>query len=304
LHGNAGPFVLASVERSLWRAMLEFAQEHDVAKGDSAWHIFDGAPGCLKVYTPHQTARLDRGYHAIMYAYDSGDIWLPWESSVSVGWTVPTNFGVPVDMSARTNWDAEYTHDWLLEEFIPEVLRWKSTVRQEPSKPGFWNRGTTRPAPAKPQDVADFATSSAIGLNLRTVPDDFDELRACVGALQSHFNGRRSDVELDATLAKAVLIAIDRALSYVKLAHEGYLRSALSISRDEDLVEAVRSRARSDEAATSQAAMDFRLRGLLEVMGAVKSAPPGEWRSIAALLQPLLDRYNEDIVCDLFTAGH
>ena len=85
LRGNTGPFVLASVERSLWLAMLEFAQEHDVAKGTGPWHIFDGAPGCLKVYTQRVTDRLDSGYHSILYAYDAGGIWLPWETSVAIG---------------------------------------------------------------------------------------------------------------------------------------------------------------------------------------------------------------------------
>ena len=72
---------------------------------------------------------------------------------------------------------------------------------------------------------------------------------------------------------------------------------------DEDLVEGVRVRARAEEQATSPAAMDFRLRGLLEVMKRVAELPSGEWRNIAAMLQPVLDRYNEDVICDLFTAG-
>lgn len=303
LRGATGPFVLASVDRALWRAMLKFAQEHDVAKGDGPWHIFDGAPGCLKVYTQKSTDRLDSGYHVILYAYDGDGICMPWESSVSVGWKVPTGFSVSTGVSARTQWDAEYTHDWLLGEFAPEVLRWANSASQEPNKRSLWRRAQAPAAPARIDDVSTYATSSAIGLRVRSVPEDFDGLKKCVGALQVHFNGRRSDVDLDPALARAVLTSIDRVLSFVKLSYEGYLRSSLSIPAHEDLVEAVRSRARSDAVSTSQSAIDFSLRGLLEVMGAVETAPPGEWRAIAANLQPLLDRYNEDVVCDLFTAG-
>lgn len=303
LKGSKGPFVLTSVKRVLWRAMLEFAQEHDVAKGNSSWHIFDGASGCLKVYTETATDRFDRGYHAILYAYDTGSIWLPWEASVAIGWEIPTDFGKTAVISPRTRWDADFTHDWLLEEFIPEVLRWKGAAQQEqPSKPRFWGKRATQSSQHQTVDISDFASSSAIGLSLRTVPDDFAGLSACVGALQSHFHGRRSGVGIEPTLGKAVLTVIDRVLTFAKLPYEGYLRGSLSIPSEEDLVEAVRTRARADTASITSTVMDFRLRGLLEVMDAAKEVPAGEWRSIAALLQPVLDRYNEDVVYDLFTA--
>lgn len=303
LRGGTGPFVLASVKRSFWRAMIEFAQEHDVAKGNSLWHIFDGASGCLKVYTQTATNRFDSGYHAILYAYGAEGMWLPWEDSVVIGWEIPKNFGRSVDVSARTNWDADFTHDWLLEEFIPEVLHWKSAVPQgQPSKPRFWRELDAQPIQHRTVNVSNVASSSAVELSLRVVPEEFNGLQACVGALQSHFNGRRSEVEIEPALGQAVLAAIDRALTFAKLPYEDYLRGVLSIPLDESLVDAVRTRARADTAVTSSAEMDFRLRGLLEVMNAVKTAPAGEWRSIAAALQPVLDRYNEDLLCDLFTA--
>ncbi len=303
LQGNAGPFVLASVERSLWRAMLAFAQEHDVAKGSTPWHIFDGVPGCLKVYTPRPTSRLDSGYHSILYAYDAGGIWLPWAASVDIGWQIPTDGRAAADISARTNWDAEYTHDWLLEEFIPQVLRWRSAAPQEQqSKLGFWSKRAAKPTQHQPPEVFSVASSSAIELSLRTLPEDFKGLHSCIGALQSHFHGRRSDVDIEPALTKAVLTAIDRVLTFVQPAHEGYLRGVLSIPAEENLIDAVRARARADVAAASHSAMDMRLRGLLEVMGAMRTLPQGEWRRIAAVLQPVLDRYNEDVVCDLFTA--
>ncbi len=139
-------------------------------------------------------------------------------------------------------------------------------------------------------------------MTLRTVPDLLDELRQCVGALQAHFTGRRSGAPIEPALSKSVLIVIDRVLTFAKLSYEGYLRGALRLRTEENLVDAVSARVRTCDATTSASEMDFMLRGLLEVMDAVIMAPAGEWRAIAAMLQPLLDRYNEDVICDLFTA--
>jgi len=41
----------------------------------------------------------------------------------------------------------------------------------------------------------------------------------------------------------------------------------------------------------------------LELVDPHPTVPSGEWRNIAAMLQPVLDRYNEDVICDLFTAS-
>lgn len=303
LNGSKGPFVLASVERALWQAMLDYANAHDTADGDSPWHIFDGAPGCLKVYTERETSRFDPGYHAIMYAHDVGGVWLPWESSVVIGWEIPERLGSSANVSVRGNWDAEYTHDWLLEEFIPEVLRWSSSSKVgAKSERRIWRRRDVQPASPGALDTSSFASSSAIGLTRRTVPERFDELKKCVGALQPHFVGRRSSAPIEPTLSKAVLTAIDRTLTFATLPYEGYLRGVLSLETDGDLVEAVRGLAQARPISTTASAMDFMLRGLLEVMDAAKAVPAGEWRAIAALLQPVLDRYNEDVICDLFTA--
>jgi hypothetical protein len=303
LRGSTGPFVLASVERWLWQAMLEFAQENDVDKGQGPWHIFDGNPGSIKVYSRTASDRFDSGFHAILYAYERGSIWLPWESRVDIGWDFPSTFNSTPEVSARANWDAEFTHDWLLEEFIPTVILWKNPAQQRtPGKASFWTKRDHQPARPQMVDISGVASSAANGLFLRTVPENFDALVACVGALQYHFTGRRSKVAIEPALSKIVLTAVDRALTFSKLSYEGYLRGSLSISSTSNLVDAVRALAQNRTAAASATELDFQLRGLLEVMDAVKLAPAGEWRNIAAMLQPLLDRYNEDIVCDFFTA--
>ena len=137
---------------------------------------------------------------------------------------------------------------------------------------------------------------------MRVCPVDFDELTKFIGALQAHFHGRHSDVEIEPSLAKAVLIAIDRVLTFANLPYEGYFRNSLSISPKENLLDAVRALIRTATKPISATVMDFRLRGLLEVMAAVNEMPAGELRSIAAMLQPVIDRYNKDLLCDLFIA--
>ena len=304
LHGSTGPFVLASVDRTLWRAMLEFARAHDFADGEGRWYMFDSAPGCLKPYTHQDNERFDRGYHAVLYAYNASGIWLPWERRVLIGWDVPSDFSSPAQVSPRANWDAQFTHDWLLEELIPEVLRWERTsLRQPVRKSRFWNRSVSVSTRTQSPDISALAWSAASGSSLHTVPVEFDALRDCVAMLQSHFNGRRSAAEIEPALSRAVLLAIDRVMTFAELEHEGYLRGCLGIEAAEPLSSGVRARARVDAHGTSQAAMDYRLRGLLEVLEAAGDLPLGEWRGIAAALQPVLDRYNEDRVCDIFTSG-
>ncbi|MDT7517012.1 hypothetical protein [Rhodoferax mekongensis] len=301
--GSRGPLALISVERGLWRAMLAFAQEHDVAKGDSPWHIFDGAHGCLKVYTEKNTDRFDRGYHVILNAYETGGIWLPWESSITIGWEIPCDFGKASDISPRRAWDASFTHDWLLEELIPAVLRWSGVRRQkEKPKSWIWGSGTDEPHLDAAIDVSQFATSNATELVLRVVPEDQDGLKHCVEGLQAHFHGRRSVALIEPSLEKAVLIAIERVLTFVKLPYEGYLRGVLNILDSDGLQDAIRLRIAEKSKPVTSTIMDFRLRGLLEVMDSAQNIPDGEWRVIAANLQPVLERIREDLACHLFTS--
>lgn len=297
LLGSSGPFVLASVDRALWRAMLDFAEAHDTDSGAGDWHIFDAAPGCLKVYTSRTTRTLDRGYHAILFAYNTDGTWLPWERSVVIGWEPPAAQEGEGPISSRGWWDAQFTHDWLMQELLPQVVRWAQ------SAPGSQNYLDAEPESFSDTDL-DQACSLASALTARDLPTDRQGLYGCVERLQAHFNGRHSQVQIPATVAQAVLWAIDRALCFATLVHEEYFRSVMRVRDEADVALAIRDRARIHVDPVTSSTLDHWLRGLLEVMRSASSAPSMEWRSLASTLQPVLDCYHEDVLCDLFTTEH
>lgn len=295
-------FGLISVRRELWRAMLDYASEHDFAKGNSEWHCFDGAPGCLKVYSKADGARFDRGHHAILYAHNDVGVWLPWESNVVIAWEPPTDIdGSPSTISPRKSWDAEYTHDWLLREFIPEVLRWIAVPQEQAQPKSFWKSAPR--ARQEPVKVDQVAWSRASGPGWKVMPNEnLTDLIKCVQALQSHANGRRPDVPIPAKLMQCVLRAIDRTLPFAQLTSTQYLRSSLRIDEDIGIGNEIRRRETNWSKSSHYAELDYFLRALLEVLEAAPKLPAGELGHIAATLQPLLDRYHEDIMCDIFTS--
>lgn len=294
-------FGLISVRRELWRAMLDYASEHDFARGNSEWHCFDGAPGCLKVYSRANGPRFDRGYHVILYAHNDVGVWLPWENNVVIAWEPPTNLdGSPSTISPRKSWDAEYTHDWLLKEFIPEVLRWLAVQQEQAQPTSFWKSAPkTRQEPVKVDQVA---WSRASGPAWKIMPNEsLTDLVRCVQALQSHSSGSRSHVPIPALFVRCILHAIDRTLPFAKLASTQYLRSSLRIDEDADIGTEVRHGATNWSNSSHYTELDYFLRALLEALEAAPDLPAGELGNIATTLQPLLDRYHEDIMCDIFT---
>lgn len=297
---NSDAFGLISVRRDLWRAMLAYASEHDFAKGDSDWHCFDGAPGCVKVYTDSNGARFDRGYHAILYAYNESGIWMPWERSVIIGWEAPIDLdGSPSEISPRKSWDAEYTHDWLLKEFIPEVLRW-DVAKAQPEPKGFLR--AKRHVTLEPPRVESVAHTRASGPAWTVVPStNRIELLECIQTLQAHANGRRVHVPIPAQIMRCLYHCIDRTLPFLQLSSTHYLRSSLRIGLDSDIHGEVRHRAAHWNRPIQYTELDFTLRALIEVLEPSCRLPDGELANIASSLQPVLDRYHEDVLCDIFS---
>jgi hypothetical protein len=301
--GDRDTFGLVSVQRGLWQLMLDFANEFDVAKGNSPWHIFDGAPGCLKVFTDSNGDRFDRGYHAILYAHNDCGIWMPWERKVQIGWTSPTDIaGQPSDLSPRKGWDAQYTHDWLLQEFIPEVLRWEAEKRRGtlPRK-SFWT--TQRQDEPRPIDMGDVAYSRASPLRWKAIPDDdVRELIDCVRALQCHATARSSSVEIEPALLAGALLSIDRVLPFAHPLDEHYIRGKLDLLPDEEIGAGIRRLATECTRSYYYASLDFQLRSLMAVLETVRDMPLGELAMVSRQLQLILDRCHEDVICDFFCA--
>lgn len=293
---------LLSIRPWFWQRMLDFARAHDVGLGDGPWHMFDAAPGCLKVYSDSDDQRFDRGYHAILYAHVEGTIWLGAPGDVVVGWR-PADIGAPC--SVRGQWDARYTHDWLLEEMIPEVLRWMghSSAVQRQSKWWQWlrTRTRTRTGVALPS-VAEIAWSRARVEVTSSAPEASNEaLFEYVHMLQSHATCQRSDVPLSSACMRNVLDCIDCTLPFASLPTESYLRGNLGLQGEEDLSRSIRRKAADMASIVHYPAMDFALRALIEVLRYAPDLPASSRGHILQLLKPIRDRSDEDILCGLFS---
>ena len=60
--------VICTMPKWLWEEVLDFSRQHDYANGNTEWHFFDAAQGCLKPYSKETNANYKRGYHGIFYA--------------------------------------------------------------------------------------------------------------------------------------------------------------------------------------------------------------------------------------------
>jgi ATP-dependent DNA helicase RecG len=129
---------LININRNIWRLIIEFISEHDYENGDSPWHIFDASEGMIKVYTKKQEKRYNSGYHVLLYPeakeneyygsfkYPDQEMSIIWEPMQElVGQNTLENFNL------RRFWNAEVTHNWIIEELIPQVIYYFSNINRK-----------------------------------------------------------------------------------------------------------------------------------------------------------------------------
>lgn len=289
---------LLSIRPWFWQRMLDFARAHDIDRGEGPWHMFDAASGCLKVYSDSDGERFDRGYHAILYAHVEGTIWLGAPGDVLVGWR-PADTRAPC--SVRGQWDARYTHDWLLEEMIPEVVRWIGG-RRAVQRQRMWWQWLPRRTQGDLPPVSELAWSRArVGVTSSSPEASNKALIGHVHVLQSHVTCQQSDVPLDSVCMRNVLDCIDCALPFASLPTESYLRGNLGLQGHEDLSLSIRRKANGMASTVHYPAMDFALRALIEVLSYAPDLPGSSRGHVFQLLKPLRDRCDEDILCGLFS---
>lgn len=293
-------YALIKVTRRLWRSMLAFVQEHDCANGNSEWHIFDAAPGLIKVYVDHATSSLDRGYHVFLHAFNEPGICLPWDDEVVIGWSAMTNdSGGEKELSPRKAWDAEYTHKWLLEGFIPEVLRWNERCHQ-PSKKLWrsWSR-RERIGAKNSHDVSKWCQSLALcsSRSLNVSSENIVEVRSFVGELQRHFHGGTQYPETSKLLTENVLRALERAIPFAQSLDEHYIRGKLPLEENLDLQRAVRTLVETDKDLGGRWWLDLALRCLWVVLEDTASVPSYELSYTIDLLGPVWSKFREDLLC-------
>lgn len=118
---NKGEFLLLSLPKDIWLDMVDFAQEHDHFIGDSGWDIFKPLnlvdKDHIMIYKNHlDNTKAD--VLAELYVEDLSG------SYVNVVWKAGHTFHFR-DMEGfdnKSKWKADYTHDWILNEFVPYLI--------------------------------------------------------------------------------------------------------------------------------------------------------------------------------------
>jgi hypothetical protein len=131
--GEIRGFQLFSVEQRLWELMQNFAHEFNYAQGKTEWHIF---------YQEETSIRISRGIrdHAFILPKASSNLSLLPNSLINIVYQLnDVHFqsltgnkftSWEQDIGVRGTWTAKYTKQWLLEKFIPQVVKYYSEKLQ------------------------------------------------------------------------------------------------------------------------------------------------------------------------------
>ncbi len=256
---------IAAMPKLLWRAIGQFAVEHDVSKGNTPWHMFDGNTQVLRPFHQVATEHFDRGYHGIFYAYEIDE--LSHSDEVVLLWQ-PNGPHPELGCSSRGWWSCEFAAAWLNDVLLPEVKRWA----YERNFGTVWARlFKSRQAYAYSQHldetfvVRDLRERplSAGGRLTKSIVESTQELQSFFcGALAEQCFIRPGEVD---ALYEAVALAAKAGRGYV-----GYAQSKLKIQADSadhaDLIAHIREYVRSGRVRANSGAADGALRSLLEML--------------------------------------
>jgi Holliday junction resolvase len=116
---------LVTIERSLWKKILDFSSQNDVFDGKKGpWGMFDSGPPYLKIYTKGHPIYKD-GYHAFIYpgidekTYRS---FVLMDTEVMLYLELDNLFSSTTGISQEGDWwGARKVHSWLIKDLIPAI---------------------------------------------------------------------------------------------------------------------------------------------------------------------------------------
>jgi len=114
---------ICTVYSETWEALIKFANAHDVAAGNTDWHMFDAAPGFIKPYNNEPTKNYNCGYHSFFSARSQSDSYGFNSINVDVYWAPPPD-GLSLKMGPKDYWDCNTAYTWFAKELIPAVRKW------------------------------------------------------------------------------------------------------------------------------------------------------------------------------------
>lgn len=241
-------FRLISIERDLWKIIIEFIKEHDYEKGDTPWHIFDASDGMIKVYSKQSDIRYNRGYHVMLYPepvdYQVYGSFKDPDNEMFIVWEPMQNYSKPStldDFSMKQFWDAQLTYEWLVNELIPYVIYFYTTKRKKSllsyhSKSSFDNF-------LKGFNVNNYIRRGVVRkkieiTNITTV----DNLLKLSEEMQAFFNGKGTgSIYLNCDEISSLYKAVYLCLQNTRLDHYEYIIGNLSFSRGNKLEDILNS---------------------------------------------------------------
>jgi len=291
-------FAIVSMKRAHWRTLLEFAQRHDCGDGETRQNIFDAAPGLLKVYVDGDRHGLSGGYHLILKAYSEGGMTLPHEDDVTLGWEPLTDIGEkPIKINPSMAWDAEFTHDWLLDTLKGWVEKWIDKLNDQPLKNTKWPWSQ----PAYKHHPYELSMTSQARFERRNIDGatNIRELALQVDYYQSHFYAYHSNVDIDPEMTRSVLELVARFIDGATEADIPYICNKLSITAD-DLASQIYGLIRTSDSKLKYE-LNTALRCLSKILRNHPTFPQSEIDRAADQLRPIAERVKEDLICQVFS---
>lgn len=288
-------FKLFSIELWFWQAIIQYSYEFDYAKGNTEHHIFDNAPGCLKIYVKDETLSLSRGFHLIMYPYSSErvystDLFLCWQPLTDI-------VGEPLTYSSRDAWDAEYSHNWLLDYLFPRVYDWyKNRKSKRKSSLSFLNFKRKTKYRTLTDICISYANTSNRNIGLRV--SNISEALDLANTLQSHYTIYKSNVLIEVMMIVDVLKACQHLTENMPAYESSYIRGKLGLN-DEKVYDGITCLINSKDKKVfpTSGFMDHSLRSLCAILREKSALSDYEIQSLSDFIKPAWERYLEDRVC-------
>jgi hypothetical protein len=288
--GDDTVVAMCSISRWAWQQVLAFALAHDADAGGSEWHIFDGNPNYLKVFTKKPHADFEPGYHAFVHGREGID-GLSYGDDVVLTWDPPAFFGT-FKLAARQWMPCAEALCWLRDKLLPAVGQW--LITREVSQALPWKRAAQR------RDLAKLWAERSDLQEHRCLTLLDDERYRMLGLVSTSelLQGDMGHGPPQLYLSTDETRKLYRALAIVMEGGRGYvpyIASNLGL-RDNcethrDLTEALLRRANADELTPSLSAYGVRymLSALLEGLNDDdKWLAPDAVESIFAALKPLM----------------
>ncbi|WP_223701702.1 HNH endonuclease domain-containing protein [Sutcliffiella deserti] len=119
---------LLKVSKDIWKAMIKFTKQHDYDLGSSDWHVFSGNDFMIRIDSKSNSGKYSEGIHSVIIPeQENKNLFnlLEEDDMVWLTWQLPTKINLKTDISEQINerkiWNARITHDWLIDELIPQL---------------------------------------------------------------------------------------------------------------------------------------------------------------------------------------